>query len=313
MKRGTRRAYLICPDLAVFVIAASTRPPAGVRPLRTRPCPFWVWRPRPKRLALTKGLAVGLIGQYGRLAVPSDLLAWQMASGAMAAPREGLVIGKNAKGEDQAWAAVEANKEGWIENRALAGGYLYMVVESARPRTMILDATGFYVAWINGEPRGGEKYGADYLRHPVRLVEGPQRAPLPGRARPVQGTALRAAGRGVLHRQGHDAAGPRRRGGRSGLGGTAAGQRDGREAGGDRGRLSLWRAGEKRASGYGRRASPDSEAGRAAGDRRARRRGPGQGRGQGQGAGRTADGRNSGRSRSSSRPRRPPRITRGRS
>jgi dienelactone hydrolase len=125
-----------------------------------------------EEIALTKGLAVGLIGQYGRLAVPSDLLAWQMASGAMAAPREGLVIGKNAKGEDQAWAAVEANKEGWVENRALAGGYLYMVVESARPRTMILDATGFYVAWINGEPRGGEKYGADYLRHPVRLAKG---------------------------------------------------------------------------------------------------------------------------------------------
>ena len=37
---------------------------------------------------------------------------------------------------------------------------------------MILDAAGFYVAWINGEPRGGEKYGADYLRHPFRLNKG---------------------------------------------------------------------------------------------------------------------------------------------
>ena len=121
---------------------------------------------------MTKGLAVGLIGQYGRLAVPADLLAWQMASGTMAAPREGVAVGKNAKGEDLAWAAVEADDKGWIENRALAGGYLYIAVESARPRTMILDATGFYVAWINGEPRGGEKYGADHLRHPVRLAKG---------------------------------------------------------------------------------------------------------------------------------------------
>ena len=125
-----------------------------------------------KELGLTKGLAVGLVGQYGRFAVPSDLLAWQMASGTMATPREGGAVGKNAKGEEQVWAAVEAGKEGWIENRALAGGYLYVVVDSARPRTMILDATGFYVAWINGEPRGGEKYGADYLRHPIRLVKG---------------------------------------------------------------------------------------------------------------------------------------------
>ncbi len=123
-------------------------------------------------LALTKGLAVGLIGAYGRAAVPSDLLAWQLAMGTMAEPKKGAVVGKNAKGEDQAWAAVEAGKEGWIENRALAGGYLFMAVDAAVARTMILEATGFYVAWINGEPRGGEKYGADYLRHPVRLAKG---------------------------------------------------------------------------------------------------------------------------------------------
>lgn len=125
-----------------------------------------------KDLQLTKGLAVGLIGQYGRFAVPTDLLAWQMATGTMAEPRPGAVVGKSAKGEDQAWAPVEAGKDGWIENRALAGGYLFVVVDSARPRTMTLEATGFYVAWINGEPRGGEKYGAEYLLEPVRLVKG---------------------------------------------------------------------------------------------------------------------------------------------
>ena len=123
-------------------------------------------------LALTKGLAVGLIGAYGRSAVPSDLLAWQLAMGTMPEPKIGLVVGKNAKGEEQAWTAVEAGKDGFIESRALAGGYLFMVVNSEAARTMILDATGFYVAWVNWEPRGGEKYGADYLRHPVRLAKG---------------------------------------------------------------------------------------------------------------------------------------------
>lgn len=125
-----------------------------------------------KELALTKGLAVGLIGSYGRAALPTDLLAWQLAQGAMAEPRVGIVIGKNAKGDDLAWAAVEGNKEGVIESRALAGGYLFMVVNAEAARTMILDATGFYEAWINWELRGGEKYGADHLRHPVRLVKG---------------------------------------------------------------------------------------------------------------------------------------------
>ena len=99
-----------------------------------------------KELVLTKGLAVGLIGSYGRSAVPTDLLAWQLAQGTMAEPKEGAVVGKNAKGEDQAWVPVEANKDGWIENRALAGGYLFAVVNADKARTMILDATGFYVA-----------------------------------------------------------------------------------------------------------------------------------------------------------------------
>ena len=176
-----------------------------------------------KELALTKGLAVGLIGTYGRATVPSDLLAWQLAMGTMAEPREGAVVGKNAKGEDQAWAAVEAGEEGWIENRALSGGYLFMAVNAAVARTMILEATGFYVAWINGQPRGGEKYGADYLRHPVRLTKGRNVFLFRGERGRFKGPALRAAGGGVLYRQGHDLAGPRPRRERAGLGRIAAG------------------------------------------------------------------------------------------
>ncbi len=161
------------PALAVSIVAslwlavsgAAQTPDSGAAPVHELTLAA-------KELALTKGLAVGLIGSYGRSAVPTDLLAWQMSQGPMAGPRAGLAIGKNAKGADQAWAAVEAGKDGAIENRALAGGYLFMVVETDAARTMVLDATGFYEAWVNRELRGGEKYGADYLRHPVRLVKG---------------------------------------------------------------------------------------------------------------------------------------------
>ena len=161
-------SILICSLFIPAVLAAAATSPAS----QDSPVPAFELAADAKELALTKGLAVGLIGSYGRLAVPADLLAWQMAMGAMAEPRDGVVIGKNAKGEDQAWTPVEAGKDGWIENRALGGGYLRVVVDSARPRTMTLEATGFYVAWINGEPRGGEKYGADHLLEPVRLVKG---------------------------------------------------------------------------------------------------------------------------------------------
>jgi dienelactone hydrolase len=125
-----------------------------------------------KELPLTQGLAVGPIGVLSRSVMPRDLLAWQIAMGTMAAPREGLVVGTNDRGEPQGWARVEAGSDGWIQNQALSGGWLSIVVNCERPRTMILEASGYYVARINGEPRGGEKYGADWVRHPVRLVKG---------------------------------------------------------------------------------------------------------------------------------------------
>ncbi len=170
MKRMTARPFYLAIILVALSLAsaggsASQAAPGEVAPPMTLAASA-------KEMALTKGLAVGLIGSYGRSAVPSDLLAWQLAQGTMPEPKTGLAVGKSVKGEDMAWAAVEAGKDGVIESRALAGGYLFMVVNSETARTMIFDATGFYVAWINREPRGGEKYGAEYLRHPVRLVKG---------------------------------------------------------------------------------------------------------------------------------------------
>jgi len=125
-----------------------------------------------KEISLSKGLAVGLIGQYGRSAVPADLLAWQIASGKMEIPREGLEIGRNARDQVQKWVPVEADKEGWIKNGLLSGGSVSFVVNTAEARTVILDASSFYIARINGEIRGGEKYATDWVRHPIRLKKG---------------------------------------------------------------------------------------------------------------------------------------------
>ena len=175
MKRRTAGFALVPVALiGIFALVAAAGGRSGT--VQDSPMPALELAADAKELALTKGLAVGLIGRYGRFAVPTDLLAWQMATGALAAPRAGLVIGQNARGEDLAWKAVEAKtegaSEGWIEDRALAGGYGFFVVNSARARIMVLEATGYYVAWVNGEPRGGEKYGADWLRAPVWIRKG---------------------------------------------------------------------------------------------------------------------------------------------
>lgn len=167
--------------LAVFALALAlggatagqqTAPPA-VQPAAP-PMPYApaVLSSQAKEIAFTEGLVCGLIGSYGRSAVPSDLLAWQIATGSFQPPKEGAVIGKDARDREQAWTRVQAGADGWIQNRALSGGYFYAAVVSERARTMILDASGYYVVRINGQPRGGEKYGNDWVRHPIVLKKG---------------------------------------------------------------------------------------------------------------------------------------------
>ena len=146
--------------------------PSSPAAAQSKPVPGLVLTAAARELSLSEGLAVGPIGALMRYAVPSDFLAWQIATGTMAAPREGVVVGTNDRGQPQSWARVAAGADGWIQNQALSGGYLFLVVNSERPRTMILEASGFYVARVNGQPRGGEKYGADWVRHPVPLVKG---------------------------------------------------------------------------------------------------------------------------------------------
>ena len=136
------------------------------------PAPELVLGPADRDVQIREGLVVGLLGTLARSAVPSDLLAWTLATGAFTQPREGDVLGPDDRNRTQAWARVQAGADGWIQHRALTGGYFYTTIVSDRPRTMILDASGYYVARLNGEPRGGEKYGTEWVRHPVRLQEG---------------------------------------------------------------------------------------------------------------------------------------------
>ena len=121
---------------------------------------------------IREGLVAGLLGSLGRSAVAPDLLAWQLATAAFREPREGDTLGPDQRNRTVTWARAEAGADGWIQNRALSGGYFFAVVNSDRARTMILDASGYYVVRVNGEPRGGEKYGTDWVRHPVRLAKG---------------------------------------------------------------------------------------------------------------------------------------------
>jgi pimeloyl-ACP methyl ester carboxylesterase len=163
--------FLIIALIAVLTCAVGSQnvqsPAAAVGPAPEISLPSTA-----TELAMKEGLVVGLLGSYGRSAIPSDFLAWQLASGSFREPHEGDVLGPDDRKRTQTWARAQAGADGWIQNRALSGGYLYVAVNSERARTMILDASGYYGVRVNGEPRGGEKYGTEIVRHPVKLRAG---------------------------------------------------------------------------------------------------------------------------------------------
>ena len=158
--------------LALLVGAAAQQAPRTTAQAPGRPAPEHLLGATAKELLIREGLAVGPVGSYARSAVPTDLLAWQIATGTFVEPREGALLNPGDNTRPQAWTRVEAGADGFIQNRLLSGGSLYVVVNSERTRTMVLDASGYYVVRVNGEPRGGEKYGTDWVRHPVKLVKG---------------------------------------------------------------------------------------------------------------------------------------------
>src|SRR5512143_1380529 len=130
--------------LILFSLLPGSPAPASAGRTQAEPAVLSLTLPAAaKELKLMPGLAVGLVGTWGRSAVPSDLIAWQLASGKMSARREGTVLGTNAAGQVQSWTRVEAGAEGWIENRALAGGTLYFAVDSERARVMIFEASSY--------------------------------------------------------------------------------------------------------------------------------------------------------------------------
>jgi len=80
---------------------------------------------------------------------------------------EGLWTGPGAD-----WAPLNANAEGWLSGPATRGGYVAWTFESPQARTMLLEAVGHTMAYVNGAPRAGDPYGYGYVSLPVEVKAG---------------------------------------------------------------------------------------------------------------------------------------------
>jgi dienelactone hydrolase len=118
-----------------------------------------------------EALAISGVGTHGRTAVHTDAIEAMLVAGIWKPPKAGDVVALRG-GEKRAWSVVQAGADGSFTGRASASGYVYVPIEMPAERTMVLDAQGHNMVYVNGEPRAGGPYQTGYVRLPVHLRQG---------------------------------------------------------------------------------------------------------------------------------------------
>lgn len=102
-----------------------------------------------------------------------DVAAWQIATGRFERPLEGQKLADNY-GEDPidlVWEALEADSAGTFSGN-LGRSWVYMELESPEELSVLLDAKGHTITYINGMPHEGDHYDFGYTLIPFTLKKG---------------------------------------------------------------------------------------------------------------------------------------------
>ena len=123
---------------------------------------------------ITRCLAVGPVGRYGRAPFSIDPIEAKVVSGSWTDPSAGDELALPG-GRILRWQELNAAQDGWFRSPALRGGYAFVLADSDRDQVALLEASGHNMVYANGEPRVGDPYQAGYVRLPVRLLRGHNR------------------------------------------------------------------------------------------------------------------------------------------
>jgi pimeloyl-ACP methyl ester carboxylesterase len=137
----------------------------------------------------TQGLAVASGSQYGREAIYTDPLAWQLYNDQLRRPSVGAAFGIGKNGDTLTWKEIKADSLGRF-HRVRGGGrqgatsfgnpgyvdrgvdYLYLSYTSDREKTALLHIQGNSGVFVNGAPHTGDPYESGWLYIPIVLHKG---------------------------------------------------------------------------------------------------------------------------------------------
>ncbi|TKK65861.1 alpha/beta hydrolase [Ilyomonas limi] len=125
-------------------------------------------------VSLTKALALRDAYHYGREAVYTDALAYQLFSNTLQQPLAGQALDINAKADSLKWEAATADSNNIFSSRGryFNNRYLYFTYRADKEGAAILNTTGSSSVFVNGVLHAGDPYGAGWLNIPVWLKKG---------------------------------------------------------------------------------------------------------------------------------------------
>ncbi|WP_083421743.1 carboxylesterase family protein [Arsenicibacter rosenii] len=144
----------------------------------------------------TKGLFALTGSRYGREAIYTDPLAYQLYTKTLKQPQDGTVFGTDEQGREIRWMPVTADSTKRLRPQltmrgnggapagpgvvagslrgglGAAGGYTYLTYASPKDQVAILNIKGNSNVYVNGELHMGDAYNMGYMHIPVALKKG---------------------------------------------------------------------------------------------------------------------------------------------
>ena len=121
--------------------------------------------------------------RYGREALYTDLLAYQLYNNMLQQPRENSIAGVNDEQQEIKWVVVHADslnsfrmprQNGMRRQGFFNSGYLYVTYNADKEKTALLNTRGGSSVYVNGEPHTGDPYASGWLYIPVKLKKRPE-------------------------------------------------------------------------------------------------------------------------------------------
>src|SRR5947209_801322 len=125
----------------------------------------------PGSIIIKQVVAIRSVGRAGRSPIHQDAVEARIVAGSWTPPSAGDKVAL-PDGTFQTWQLLQADKNNLFTGAALNGGYAYARIDSGSNKTMILEASGHTMVYVNGEPRVGDPYEYGYVHIPVHIHSG---------------------------------------------------------------------------------------------------------------------------------------------